>query len=69
MESSGYISLTITGKTADEALNPKDINISETKETDFKHSDEKLQKLIKKASTNWKDIKDKDSWLNEIRGL
>ncbi|MEO9052359.1 MAG: hypothetical protein ABI280_11215 [Ginsengibacter sp.] len=27
-----------------------------------------LQKLIKKATTNWSAIKDKDEWLTEIRG-
>ena len=27
-----------------------------------------LQKQIKKASANWKAIKDKDSWLAEVRG-
>lgn len=32
MELNGYISITITGKTADGSLNPKDIDISETKE-------------------------------------
>jgi hypothetical protein len=32
MEQNGYISITITGKTAEGALNPKDIDISETKE-------------------------------------
>lgn len=32
MESNGYISLTITGKTPEGLLNPKDIDISETKE-------------------------------------
>lgn len=32
MESTGYISITITGKTPNGELNPKDIDISETKE-------------------------------------
>lgn len=32
METTGYISLTITGKTADGSLNPRDIDIAETKE-------------------------------------
>jgi hypothetical protein len=32
MESNGYISIIITGKTADGNLNPKDIDITETKE-------------------------------------
>lgn len=27
-----------------------------------------LQKQIKKASVNWGSIKDKDSWLAEVRG-
>ena len=27
-----------------------------------------LQKLIKKATTNWAVINDKDQWLQEIRG-
>jgi len=27
-----------------------------------------LQKLIKKATTNWARIGDKDEWLQEIRG-
>ena len=27
-----------------------------------------LQKLIKKASTNWKSIKNKDAWLTDVRG-
>ena len=31
-ETEGYISITITGKTPDGFLNPKDIDISETKE-------------------------------------
>ena len=32
MEQTGYISITITGKTSDGNLNPKDIDIAETKE-------------------------------------
>jgi hypothetical protein len=32
MDTTGYISITITGKTSDGNLNPKDIDISETKE-------------------------------------
>ncbi len=32
MEQTGYISITITGKTTDGNLNPKDIDIAETKE-------------------------------------
>jgi hypothetical protein len=33
-----------------------------------KYDDIALQSLIKKATINWKDISDKDAWLNEIRG-
>lgn len=33
-----------------------------------KYEDLALQKLIEKATPNWKNITDKDDWLNEIRG-
>lgn len=32
------------------------------------YEDLSLQKLIKKASTNWKKVKNKDAWLSELRG-
>jgi hypothetical protein len=32
------------------------------------YDDLALQKLIKKASVNWRDVKDKDIWLSDIRG-
>ena len=80
MEQTDYISIIITGKTTDGNLNPKDIDIAETKEilTDvetllFPSKAEKdelaLQKLIKKASSNWSTIKNKDEWLADIRGV
>jgi hypothetical protein len=27
-----------------------------------------LNKLIEKASVNWKKIKDKDNWLSDVKG-
>ena len=58
MPPTDHITITITGKTLNRNLSPKDIDISELA----------LNKLIDKASESWKKVKDKAVWLADIRG-
>lgn len=53
--------------------NVKTGELSELELIDFlryhpKYDDVALQRLIEKATPKWKNIADKDSWLNEVRG-
>jgi hypothetical protein len=60
--------LWVKGKQNIATGNLKDIELIDFLTYNPDYNDAALQKLIKKASANWKKIKDKDSWLTEIRG-
>lgn len=46
----------------------KDLELVDFLTHDPNYNEASLQKLIKKASANWKKIKDKDAWLKDVRG-
>jgi hypothetical protein len=46
----------------------KDLELIDFLTHDPAYNEAALQKLIKKASANWKKVRDKDAWLNEVRG-